>query len=242
MTEVNKSAENVAGMFASIAPRYDFMNRLLSGGVDIYWRKYTAKSVPIPEHGRYLDICTGTADLLLEYYRRYGATAQDYTGSDFCKPMLEIARNKILKKYPNPAVPLNIEFADACNLPFPDSAYDVVTVSFGLRNTADTLQALREMYRVCKPGGTMAILEFSLPDGFLFKRLYKMYFKWILPLIGKCFARNSYNAYNYLPESVEQFPQDEQLVSLLRQANWTDITYRRLTFGISTLYMGKRNE
>ena len=151
---VDKSPENVAGMFADIAPRYDFMNRFLSGFVDVYWRKYTAKRVPIPQGGAYLDVCTGTADLLIEYYRRYKDKPSAYTGCDFCQPMLDIGEKKIQKKIPKPAVPVTLQFGDACALPFEDNSFDTITVAFGLRNTTDMTRAIQEMHRVCKPGGT----------------------------------------------------------------------------------------
>lgn len=237
---IDKSAENVSGMFAAIAPRYDFMNRLLSGCVDIYWRKYAAKRVPIPPGGKYLDICTGTADLLLEYVRRYKNQAAEFTGSDFCEQMLEIGRKKIQKKYPQPPAPINLVWGDACKLPFDDNSFDTITVSFGLRNTSDPVKALEEMRRVCKPGGTMAILEFTLPQGFFFKRLYRFYFRWILPIIGKILAKNNYDAYHYLPESVEQFPQGAALTAIMTQALWRDAAFQSLTFGIAALYTGKK--
>ena len=148
---VDKSPENVAGMFADIAPRYDFMNRFLSGFVDVYWRKYTAKRVPIPQGGSYLDVCTGTADLLIEYYRRYKDKASAYVGCDFCQPMLDIGEKKIQKKIPQPAVPVTLQFGDACALPFEDNSFDTITVAFGLRNTTDMTKAIQEMTASANP-------------------------------------------------------------------------------------------
>lgn len=239
---IDKSPEKVSGMFAEIAPRYDFMNRFLSGFVDIYWRKYTAKRVPIPDGGRYLDVCTGTADLLIEYYRRYKDKPSAYTGCDFCQPMLDIGEKKIQKKIPAPSVPVSLQFGDACDLPFEDESFDTITAAFGLRNTTDMTKALQEMRRVSKPGGTMAVLEFSMPTGFVFKRLYLFYFRYILPLLGKLLARNRYDAYNYLPESVESFPCGADLVQVMEQCGWDEVTFTPLTFGIATLYIGTKEQ
>ena len=239
---VDKSPENVAGMFTDIAPRYDFMNRFLSGFVDVYWRKYAAKRVPIPQGGTYLDVCTDTADLLIEYYRRYKDKPSAYVGCDFCQPMLDIGEKKIQKKIPQPAVPVTLQFGDACALPFEDNSFDTITVAFGLRNTADMIKAIQEMHRVCKPGGTMGILEFSMPTGFFFKRLYLFYFRYILPTLGKVLARNRYKAYNYLPQSVESFPYGQKLADALAQCGWQNVSFTPLTFGIATLYIGTKEQ
>ena len=151
MKSVDKSGGKVQGMFAEIAPRYDFVNRMLSGGIDTWWRRITVKRAPPPAEGAILDVCTGTGDLALTYAAK--ATSQvRVVGSDFCKPMLERGIEK------SAARNVSVEWieADAMNLPFPDAAFDLVTVAFGLRNIAETDRGLVEMARVCKPGGRLA--------------------------------------------------------------------------------------
>lgn len=242
--ELDKSPENISGMFAEIAPRYDFMNRLLSGFVDVYWRRITARQLPLPPNGDYLDICTGTGDLLLEYFRRYGKTGHSFLGVDFCEPMLQRGRQKVeaavRRRSDNAPKPV-LSFGDACSLPFLDKQFDVVTVSFGLRNTADLEEALRQMSRVLKPEGKAGVLEFSMPTGFLTSRLYKFYFRYILPLLGKLFMNNSFNAYNYLPTSVEQFPQGANFAKIMEANGFSNVTTTPLTFGIATLYQGVKS-
>ena len=244
--ELDKSSEKISGMFAEIAPRYDFMNRLLSGFVDVYWRKYTARRLPISTDGDYLDVCTGTGDLLLEYYRRYGKIGRSFTGVDFCEPMLDLARKKIDRQIRSQSKSVSsfptVSFGDACALPFDDNRFDLATVSFGLRNTADLNAALRQLNRVLKPGGVVGILEFSMPTGFFFSRLYKFYFRYVLPTLGKIFMNNSFNAYNYLPASVEQFPQGTELTKNMESCGFIDVSYTPLTFGIATLYRGVKRE
>lgn len=244
--EVDKSGTRIRQMFGEISSRYDLMNHVLSGGVDYYWRYRTVRVVSPQGSEPILDVCTGTGDLAIAYWKR-AKRRVPVIGIDFTHEMLEIANHKITRisgsdsKSP-PASTTKIEFleADAQYLPFPDNQFQIVSVAFGLRNVADTRCGLREMLRVCRPGGRVAILEFSTPNNSLIRRIYLWYFKNILPLIGQLFARNRQSAYNYLPESVSQFPQGSALAGILEECGYSDVKWHPLTFGIATLYTGEK--
>ena len=159
-------------------------------------------------------------------------------GSDFCLPMLQPARHKARRRRASHRV----EFveADTQKLPFPDDTFQLVTVAFGLRNVTDTDKGLREMVRVARPGGRVAILEFSRPRHWLFGRLYRFYFRFVLPAVGQLISRSKDSAYNYLPASVLEFPDGEALAERLRGHGLTDVKWYPLTFGIATLYVGTK--
>jgi len=232
---VDKSGDRIQKMFGEISGRYDFLNHFLSGGVDYYWRWRTVRKVRPNGDSPILDVCTGTGDLAIAYWKKArGNTA--VVGTDFTPEMLDIARQKSAKV--GNKAPLTFQQADTMDLPLESNTYQIVSVAFGLRNVSDTVAGLTEMTRVCKPGGQVAVLEFSMPRNQLFGAVYRWYFRNILPRIGQLLARNSEAAYKYLPQSVSQFPQDEELAGLMRQAGLTDITWTPLTFGIATLYVG----
>ncbi|MEM8864261.1 MAG: bifunctional demethylmenaquinone methyltransferase/2-methoxy-6-polyprenyl-1,4-benzoquinol methylase UbiE [Planctomycetota bacterium] len=242
-TPVDKSNARVKRMFGEIAPRYDLLNHLLSMNVDRYWRWRTTKLVPprLPASGRkgapILDLCTGTGDLALAYDRAAGGKL-DIVASDFCPEMLDLGRQKGAKRGLND----HIEWieADAQALPFESNTYQIVTAAFGLRNVADTDQGLREMARVCQPGGAVAVLEFTTPRWQPFKAFYGWYFRNVLPRIGQTRMRNNSAAYEYLPESVGQFYEYEQLTERMEAAGLDDVRYYPLTLGVATLYVGKK--
>ena len=212
---VDKSGGRVRGMFAEIAPRYDLVNRLLSGGIDVWWRHVTVRRAPPPPAGgAILDLCTGTGDLALAY------RAAEKSG-----------RNGAAIEW--------VE-ADAMDLPFPDAAFDLVTVAFGLRNIADTSRGLAEMARVCRPGGRLAILEFSLPANPVVRAGYLWYFRNVLPFLGNAVARNRSDAYTYLNQSVEAFPSGPALAEIVRAAGFERVEMVPLTFGIATLSIATR--
>lgn len=232
---VDKSGSRVRTMFASIAPRYDLLNHLLSLNIDRSWRKFTTRKVP-PEPGvPILDCCTGTADLALAYDRASGGQCP-VIGSDFCRPMLAIGLEKVRKVGAESRVALYE--ADTQTLPFPSDTFGIVTVAFGLRNVADTVKGLDEMIRVARPGGKVAVLEFSKPTQPVLGRLYMTFFKRILPRVGQTLAPNQFDAYEYLPRSVLEFPEGQAMLDLMASRGLTDLVQHRLTMCIASLYVG----
>lgn len=232
---VDKTGAKVRGMFAEIAPRYDLVNRLLSGGIDVWWRHVTVRNAPPPTTGAILDVCCGTGDLALAYAAASGPGVR-LVASDFCRPMLD----RGVEKARRAGLPIEWVEADAQALPFPAAAFDLVTVAFGLRNIADTQSGLAEMARVCKPGGTLVILEFSLPQSRPIRAAYLWYFRRVLPWIGNTVARNRSDAYSYLNQSVEEFPSGKALADLVRGAGFDRVEMIPLTFGIATLTVARR--
>jgi demethylmenaquinone methyltransferase/2-methoxy-6-polyprenyl-1,4-benzoquinol methylase len=224
-------------MFGHIAPSYDLLNHLLSLNIDHYWRWRTTKLAPPAGPAPILDLCTGTGDLALAYDRA-AAGHTPILGADFCHEMLCLAHKKAAKS----GAGGRIRFleADAQHLPFPSDYFQITTVAFGLRNVTDTDRGLAEMTRVTRPGGRVAILEFSKPRGPWLGRLYHWYFRWLLPLIGQTISRSKDNAYRYLPASVLEFPDGEALAERLRRHGLRDVQWHPLTFGIATLYVGTK--
>lgn len=231
---IDKSEARVRRMFGEIAGRYDLLNHLLSLNVDRYWRWRTVRQAP-PGDGPILDLCTGTGDLALAYYRASRGQAQ-IVAADFCHPMLVLGDQKRSRAGVNGQVTF-VE-ADAQRLPFPDDYFALVCVAFGLRNVTDTDRGLREMARVCRPGGRVVVLEFSMPRRQPLRAIYCWYFRHVLPRIGQALARNRQDAYRYLPESVGEFPSGDALVERMRAAGLARLTYRPLTLGVATLYLG----
>lgn len=232
---VDKSNERVRTMFSEIAPNYDRMNHLLSMNVDHYWRWRTVRKLAPNRTDPILDVCTGTGDLAFAF-QKYTGGEVEVVGSDFCYPMLAVGVEKAKK------TKRDVTFieADSQVLPFQDDYFQCVSVAFGLRNVADTDLGLREMIRVCKPGGKIAILEFSKPRYQPIKGMYGWYFKNVLPRIGQMLARNDSSAYNYLPDSVGEFPCYEQLTQRMLDAGMKTAKFYPLTFGIATLYIGTK--
>lgn len=222
-------------MFGEIAPRYDLLNRLLSLGIDRSWRRRTIRLVPPQGDAPILDVCTGTGDLALAYWRATGGRAT-VVGADFCHPMLVLGHEKSQRANAGPGIQW-VE-ADAQRLPFADDQFQIVCVAFGLRNVSDTDRGLGEMVRVCRPGGRVAVLEFTLPDRWPLRPLYGWYFRHILPRVGQALAKNRHAAYNYLPASVREFPQRDALAERLRSAGLTQVGFHPFTFGVATLYVG----
>jgi demethylmenaquinone methyltransferase/2-methoxy-6-polyprenyl-1,4-benzoquinol methylase len=234
---VDKSQERVRRMFGQIAGRYDFLNHLLSLGIDRWWRRQTVRLVPPAGPLPILDVCTGTGDLALAYDRAAGGRTP-IVAADFCHEMLAIGRIKSQQAGADGRITF-VE-ADAQSLPLPTDAFQIVSVAFGLRNVADTDRGLAEMARVAAPGGRVAVLEFSTPTWQPFRGIYGWYFRNVLPRIGQLFAQNSSEAYKYLPESVGEFPQGEAMCDRLRAAGLADVCRYPLTLGVATLYVGKK--
>jgi demethylmenaquinone methyltransferase / 2-methoxy-6-polyprenyl-1,4-benzoquinol methylase len=234
---VDKSSDRVRQMFGQIAGRYDFLNHLLSLGIDRYWRWQTVRRVPPRGELPILDLCTGTGDLAFAFDRA-ARGAVKIVGADFCHEMLEIGRQKAATAGSDGRITF-LE-ADAQALPLPNDAFQIVAVAFGLRNVADTDRGLAEMVRVAAPGGRVAVLEFSSPSREPFKSVYGWYFRNVLPRIGQLIARNSSSAYEYLPASVGEFPQGEALAERMRAAGLDDVRCYPLTLGVATLYVGRK--
>jgi demethylmenaquinone methyltransferase/2-methoxy-6-polyprenyl-1,4-benzoquinol methylase len=232
---LDKRETRIRSMFGHIAPSYDLLNHLLSLNVDHYWRWRTTRLVPPQGTEPILDLCTGTGDLALAYDRAAGGHVP-IVGADFCHEMLCLAGVKVGRR--GAIGRIRLLEADAQHLPFPNDTFQIATVAFGLRNVTDTDRGIGEMVRVTRPGGRVAILEFSQPRGRLFGALYRFYFKHVLPLVGQLISRSKDNAYRYLPASVMEFPDGEALAERLRRHGLTEVRWFPLTFGIATLYIG----
>ncbi len=222
-------------MFDRIAGRYDFLNHFLSLNRDKVWRKKLASRLPKGENLEALDLATGTADQLLAL--RESGRVTSGVGLDMAAEMMKIGRAKLVQQE------LHNQFtlvrADACCLPFAENCFDVVSISFGIRNVLDVDLALREMARILRPGGRALILEFSLPKSALLRKLYLLYFRKILPRLGGMISGDSH-AYRYLNETVESFPYGDSFGALMTKAGFVDVQGTPLTFGIATLYQGDK--
>lgn len=234
MATVDKSGEKVQKMFGEIAPNYDRMNHLLSMNIDRLWRRKTVRTLRPNLCEPILDCCTGTGDLAFAFERATDSKVP-IQAADFCPEMLDYGRRKIPRMGSS-----QVSFiqADTQELPFESDHFQIVSAAFGLRNVADTDRGLREMTRVCRPGGHVAILEFSTPRAQPIRGIYQWYFRNVLPKIGQALARNDSNAYNYLPDSVGDFPAYEQLTARMIEAGLATARFIPLTFGIATLYVG----
>jgi demethylmenaquinone methyltransferase/2-methoxy-6-polyprenyl-1,4-benzoquinol methylase len=232
---LDKREARIRRMFGAIAHRYDLLNHLLSLNIDRSWRRRTTRLVPPQGDAPILDLCTGTGDLALAYDRAVGGRVP-IVAADFCRPMLVRATAKTAKRRASERV--RFVEADAQQLPFPDDTFQITCVAFGLRNVTDTDRGLAEMVRVTRPGGRVAVLEFSKPRHWLFGRAYRFYFRHLLPRVGQWFSRSPDAAYEYLPASVLEFPDYEALTARMERHGLTETRYYPLTFGIATLYVG----
>ena len=242
-SEVRQTARAVQSMFARVARRYDFLNHLLSAGCDLWWRRSTAARVcsALERPGSIAaDLCCGTGDLAFALAR---LSSGRVIGADFCQPMLDIACQKLFGKRKRTArgSPGLVQFiaADTLELPFRDSALDLVSAAFGFRNLASYDQGLREMYRVLKPGGIVAILEFSQVKWPIAGPLFRFYFRRILPLIGTLVSGER-GPYEYLPESVRRFPDQESLGRKLGASGFVNVRYENFFGGVAALHLGEK--
>lgn len=235
-TAESPSKKEVWKMFDRIAGRYDLLNRGLSLGQDIRWRKRLRRHLPTDRGLNIVDLATGTADQIL-FLLGGKANIEKADGYDLAEEMLEIGRTKVAEKGVGDRVTLHTGDAMAC--PAEDGSADVVTISFGIRNVEDVSTALRDMRRILVPGGKACVLEFSLPTNRVIKWGYLTYFRHVLPKIGGWVSGDAY-AYNYLNTSVETFPCGEAFCDLMREAGFTEVTAEPLTFGVATIYSGRR--
>lgn len=223
-------ASTVRRMFEGVAPRYDLLNRVLSLGADRSWRRSVVAGLGLSPDARVLDLCCGTGDLALEIAPRAECVACDFTWN-----MLRRARSKADDR----GLDVHLAAADALALPFASDAFDAATVAFGVRNLEDLDAGLEEVLRVLKPGGTLAVLEFSHPRALWLRAPYRFYLNVVLPRIGELLSRRG-SAYRYLADSIMGFPDPETLVRLLEDAGYEDVTYRPLSGGIVAVHRASK--
>lgn len=226
--------EQVATMFNNISKNYDLLNHLLSMGIDILWRKKAIRLLKSEQPKQILDIATGTGDFALE---ALALKPEKVIGVDISEGMLEVGRKKMKRKGVDHLI--EMQTGDSENLKFPDNHFDAVIVAFGVRNFENLEKGLAEMLRVTRPGGTVVIIEISKPQVFPFKQLYNVYFKAILPRIGKFISKDQ-SAYTYLPESVQEFPDSNRFLSILQSVGYKHTRCKPLSLGISSIYTGKK--
>ena len=234
-SDVESASRAVRDMFSSIAPRYDLLNHVLSMNVDRLWWNRTARTfshILSRTDASVLDLCCGTGDMTLALERRAGSVRPKIVGADFSHAMLQRATVKGMKAY------LRWVEADALHLPFPNASFDLVTSAFGFRNLADYDAGLREIARVLRPGGECGILDFSEPGG-LMGRIYRVYFKHVLPKIGTLIS-GVRGPYAYLPASVERFPPPEEMIQRMKHAGFASAQWSPYTFAIAGLYQGTK--
>ncbi|MFN0061077.1 MAG: bifunctional demethylmenaquinone methyltransferase/2-methoxy-6-polyprenyl-1,4-benzoquinol methylase UbiE [Myxococcaceae bacterium] len=225
-------SDDVRQMFASIAPRYDLANEVLSFGIHRFWRRATVSAAALRKGAKVLDCATGTGDLALALKRAVGPKGV-VVGTDFCAEML----SKSPQKAKDARLDVRFEVADVMSLPYEDGAYDAATIAFGIRNVDDPRRGISEMARVTRPGGRVVVLEFGQPKG-LFGALYRLYSRWIMPWMGGLLTRNR-SAYTYLPKTASQFPAGERFIELMRSTGcFSEVSAIPLTFGLAYVYVG----
>ncbi len=228
---IEKDAAKIGRMFSDIAPRYDLLNRLLSMGIDRRWRAAAIRKLAPRAGGVYLDVATGTGDVAMEIFRQNPEAK--VVGIDFAHQMLVMGLPKIK------STAIRLGRGDALNLPFRGGTFDGATCAYGIRNFADLHKGLREINRVLKPGGSIAILEFTTPPNAFMRGLYLFYFTRLLPFIGRLVSGHP-EAYTYLPLSVMDFPAETRLKEIFEECGFVDVTVAPLTFGISGLVTGRK--
>ncbi|MGB0929885.1 MAG: bifunctional demethylmenaquinone methyltransferase/2-methoxy-6-polyprenyl-1,4-benzoquinol methylase UbiE [Chitinophagales bacterium] len=232
-SELSKKKQ-VAKMFDNIAPRYDFLNHLLSLNIDHYWRWRMINRLKSLQPKKILDVATGTGDVAIAVMR---LKPTEIVGVDISAQMLEVGKKKMKKKKFDKVV--TMQLGDAENLDFADNSFDAITVAFGVRNFEHLQKGIKELNRVLKPGGKLVVLEFSKPKTFPIKQFYNFYFKYILPLVGRIFSSDD-SAYTYLPASVQAFPEGGEFINILSQSGFQSTKWIPLTFGISSIYEGTK--
>lgn len=235
MHRLTTKGEQIREMFNAIAPRYDFLNRLLSLGIDRRWRKFAVGKIRTSQNGHILDVATGTGDVALEI-AAVTVSSVKITGVDFSEQMVALGVEKVKNAGLDSRITLRVAPCEA--IPFDDNSFDSATIAFGIRNVVDRVAGMKEICRVLKPGGRLVVLEFSNPRSAIVKRAYNFYFLKVLPVIGGLFS--SFSAYKYLPDSVLEFPSQEKFKELMQEAGFTAVSHYDLTFGIATVYTGDK--
>ena len=228
--------EQVANMFNAISPQYDFLNHLLSGGIDIIWRKKAIKLLQNKGIKTMLDIATGTGDFAIEALK---INPEKIIGVDISEGMLSFGQEKIRKMGLEKTIQL--QKGDSEKLPFSDNSFDAVIVSFGVRNFENLQKGLSDMFRVTKPGGYCLVLEFSNPRNFPMKQLYTFYSKYCLPFLGKMISKDP-SAYTYLPESVKAFPDGPEFIQIFKSVGYSETNWIPMTGGICSIYFGQKQK
>lgn len=225
--------ERVHGVFEKIYKNYDQMNSVISFQRHKSWRKETMKKMDVRPGQKALDVCCGTADWSIALAKEVGSNGQ-VIGLDFSENMLQIGQQKVEQLELS-----NVELihGNAMKLPFEDQTFDFVTIGFGLRNVPDYMQVLREMNRVLKPGGKAVCLETSQPTALVFKQFYYLYFRYVMPLFGKLFAK-SYNEYSWLQESARDFPGMKELANMFNEAGFKQVQVKPFTGGVAAMHLG----
>ncbi len=232
--QTTSKKEQVATMFNNIAPKYDFLNQLLSLGIHKGWRKKAIQLLKELQPKTILDIATGTGDFAIEAMK---LNPEHVVGVDISEGMLKLGVEKINKLGLQNKIELKL--GDSENLPFSDNSFDAITVGFGVRNFENLEKGINDIFRVLNNGGMVSILEFSKPKKFPIKQFYKFYFSVITPAVGKLFSKDS-SAYTYLPESVNAFPDGDRFLSVLKKAGFKDAKAIPVTFGIASIYIAKK--
>lgn len=221
-------------IFDEIAGTYDFLNRFLSMGIDVYWRKKLLQHLP-PNPQKALDLATGTGDVAIVLAG--SKKIKKIIGLDMSSKMVELGKEKILKKGLQNKISLSV--GDGVEVPFPENSFDLVTISFGIRNFSDHEKSLRNIYKTLRIGGRLLVMEFSLPKNFIIRNLYLFYFRNILPFIGNIVSKHK-DAYSYLNKTVEDFPYGNDFKDLMIKSGFENCYYKSYTFGIASLYVGEK--
>lgn len=227
--------EQIRRMFDKIAPSYDRLNHALSLGIDRRWRRTAVDALGIHQPQQILDIATGTGDFALLLAKRI--KPQHIIGADISEGMMAVGREKVKEEGLQNVI--SFQYEDCMQLSFPDGSFDAVTSSYGVRNFQNLDKGLQEMQRVLRPGGHLLIVELTPPPSFPMKQLFWLYAHVVMPLLGRLISHDD-SAYTYLPASMEAFPQPEQMEGILRKAGFTEVQWRRFTFGISTMYLATK--
>ncbi|MBI5097999.1 MAG: bifunctional demethylmenaquinone methyltransferase/2-methoxy-6-polyprenyl-1,4-benzoquinol methylase UbiE [Nitrospirae bacterium] len=235
MDKSAKDPAKISTMFSTIAPRYDLLNRVLSLGIDGYWRRFAVNQLPKVENAKFLDVATGTCEVALEIAKKYPDAK--VSGVDFSEGMLELGREKVRKAGHQGRI--DVRLADVTSLPFEDNTFDASIIAFGIRNVQDYKKGIAEMGRVVKSGGKVVILEFTSIQNRFFKLPYRFYITKVLTFIGEMVSGRK-GAYKYLPSSMLEFPSPDEFKRSMEETGLQDVKYYKLTFGVTAVHVGTK--